>query len=445
MKLLITGGRVINPATGIDEVMDLMTEDGEVLALEKSLEDKRKEADEIIEAKGCFVMPGFVDLHVHFRDPGQTRKEDVFTGMRAAAHGGYTSVFPMPNTKPVADSRDVIDYVTEKARNGKDGIHVYQVGAVTKGQKGEELAAISEMVEAGCKAISEDGKSVMNADLYRKGMREAARLNIPVFAHCEDINLVHGGVMNADEKSTELGLPGITNSAEDVIIARDILLAKETGAQLHLCHCSTKDSVWMVEQAQKAGLPVSGEVCPHHFTLTSEDITEFKPRLVDGIRIPTDADADTNYKMNPPLRRAEDVRALRQGLKDGVMEVISTDHAPHTADDKNTSMKNAPFGIVGLETAACLTYTELVLGGWLTPMQMAEKMSYNPARIAHISAGDIQPGKPADIVIFDPRQQWTVDKNAFASKGHNTPFHGRKVTGRVKWTICGGRVVYEDR
>lgn len=444
MKLLITGGRVINPATKTDGIMDVMIEDDAVTEVEKNLSKRKKEADQVIDAKGCWVMPGFVDLHVHFRDPGQTRKEDVFTGMNAAAAGGYTSVFPMPNTKPVADCADVIQYVHEKAKNGKS-IHVYQVGAVTKGQKGQELADIGEMVKAGIKAISEDGKSVMNADLYRDGMREAARLKIPVFAHCEDINMVHGGVVNADPWTKQLGLPGITNSVEDVIVARDILIAKETGAQLHLCHCSTKDSVWMVRQAKEAGISVSAEVCPHHFTLTSEDISEFEPKLIKGIRYSEDTDADTNYKMNPPLRSKEDVEALREGLRDGVMEVISTDHAPHTADDKNTSMKKAPFGIVGLETAACLTYSELVLGGWLTPMQMAEKMSYNPARIAHIDAGDIQPGKPADLVIFDPDQKWVIDKTKFESKGKNTPFHGRKVTGRVKWTICSGNIVYQDR
>jgi dihydroorotase len=235
------------------------------------------------------------------------------------------------------------------------------------------------MVKAGIPAISEDGKSVMNTNLYREGMIEAARLGIPVLAHCEDINLVNGGVMNEDARAKELGMPGITNSVEDVIIARDIILAKETGAQLHLCHCSTRDSVAMVRLAKEDGVKVSAEVCPHHFTLTSDDIKEFVPEIQGGIMIPRDTDADTNYKMNPPLRTKADVEALKEGLRDGIMDVISTDHAPHTFDDKNTSMKNAPFGIVGLETAACLTYSELVLGGYLTPMQMAEKMSYNPA------------------------------------------------------------------
>ena len=424
MTILIRGGQVINPATQMDEVADVLIEDGVVKEIKKGIKSK---ANRTIDAKGCYVMPGFIDLHVHLRDPGLEYKEDVFTGMQAAAHGGYTTVLAMPNTKPVADNADVIGYVHRKAASG-NCIHVLQVGAVTKGQLGKELADIEGMVKAGCPAISEDGKSVMNSQVYREGMKEAARLHIPVLAHCEDIKLVHGGVMNADAKAEALGLPGITNAVEDVIVARDILLSKETGARLHLCHCSTEDSVRMVREAKEQGIAVSAEVCPHHFTLSSEDIKE---------------EEMTNYKMNPPLRTKADVEALKQGLKDGTMEVISTDHAPHAFQEKNTTMKKAPFGIVGLETAACLTYTELVLGGYLTPMQMAERMSYNPARVIGSDKGDIQPGKAADIVIFDPKETYRIDRDQFASKGRNTPFHGREVTGRVKCTICDGCVVYE--
>lgn len=424
MTILIRGGQVINPATQMDEVADVLIEDGVVKEIKKGIKSK---ANRTIDAKGCYVMPGFIDLHVHLRDPGLEHKEDVFTGMQAAAHGGYTTVLAMPNTKPVADNADVIGYVHRKAASG-NCIHVLQVGAVTKGQLGKELADIEGMVKAGCPAISEDGKSVMNSQVYREGMKEAARLHIPVLAHCEDINLVHGGVMNADAKAEALGLPGITNAVEDVIVARDILLSKETGARLHLCHCSTEDSVRMVREAKEQGIAVSAEVCPHHFTLSSEDIKE---------------EEMTNYKMNPPLRTKADVEALKQGLKDGTMEVISTDHAPHAFQEKNTTMQKAPFGIVGLETAACLTYTELVLGGYLTPMQMAERMSYNPARVIGSDKGDIQPGKAADLVIFDPKETYRIDRDQFASKGRNTPFHGREVTGRVTCTICDGCVVYE--
>ena len=255
--------------------------------------------------------------------------------------------------------------------------------------------------------------------------------------------MVNGGCMNKDAKSKELGLPGITNAVEDIIVARDIMLANESGARLHLCHCSTKDSVKMVAHAKSENIKVTAEVCPHHFTLTSDDIQPIEPEVKDGIKIPTDIDADTNYKMNPPLRSKEDVEALKEGLKDGTMEVISTDHAPHTFEEKNTSMKKAPFGIVGLETAACLTYSELVLGGYLTPMQMAEKMSYNPAKVIGLDKGDIRQGKIADIVLFNPNAVYKIDKNTFASKGHNTPFHGREVTGKVVATICNGQIVYE--
>lgn len=439
MTILIKGGRVINPATNMDEINDVLIENDKVVEIAK---DISKPADKEIDASGKYIMPGFIDLHVHFRDPGFEHKEDIFTGMQAAAHGGYTTVYCMPNTRPVADNPDVIDYVHNKAKAG-NGINVLQVGAVTKGQLGKEIADIEGMVKAGCPAISEDGKSVMDTHVYREAMKIAAELGIPVLAHCEDINLVHGGVMNADEKAIELGMPGITNSVEDIIIARDIMLSKDTGAQLHLCHCSTEDSVNLVKRAKEMGLNVSGEVCPHHFTLTSDDIKEYVPEIVDGILIPKDTDADTNYKMNPPLRTKKDVDVLKKGLSDGIMEAISTDHAPHAFEEKNTSMKKAPFGIVGLETAACLTHTELVLGGYLTPMQMAERMSFGPAQIMKNGKGDIQPGKIADIAIFDPNETYTIDKNEFASKGKNTPFHGTEVTGRVVCTICDGRVVFE--
>ena len=350
----------------------------------------------------------------------------------------------MPNTKPVVDNADVVRYVLHKAEDV--GLaNVLQIGAITRGQRGEELADIEDMVDAGIPALSEDGKSVMNAQLYREAMMLAKKYDIPIMAHCEDINLVNGGVINADIHAKELGLKGITNSVEDIIVARDIMLSGDTGAKLHLCHCSTKDSVKMVRYAKMEHMKVTAEVCPHHFTLTSDDIHKIEPSIHQEKKVAIEADADTNYKMNPPLRSKEDVQALKEGLRDNVMDVISTDHAPHTFEEKNTSMRKAPFGIVGLETAACLTYTELVLQGYLTPMQMAEKMSYNPAQVIGLDKGDIQPGKVADIVIFDPEETYVIDKNQFASKGRNTPFDGRKVTGKVKMTIVGGRISYEEQ
>lgn len=348
MTLLIKNGHVLDPATETDEEIDIFIEDGKITKRGKKLKCK---AERVIDAAGSYVMPGFIDLHVHLRDPGYEEKETIASGVRAAAKGGYTTILAMPNTKPVVDNADVVSYVHKKAES--EGLtRVLQVGAVTKGQQGEELADIKGMVQAGSPAISEDGKSVMRTDLYREAMKIAAECKIPVLAHCEDIHLVQGGVVNADEITKKQGLAGITNSVEDVIIARDIILAKETGARLHLCHCSTKDSVTMVKEAKADGLPVTAEVCPHHFTLSTEDMVPY----------------DTNYKMNPPLRTKADVEALRQGLKEDIMDVIATDHAPHTQQDKNQSMQKAPFGIVGIETVAALTYSELVLKGYLTPM-----------------------------------------------------------------------------
>ena len=425
MRVLIKNGHVLDPATGVDGICDVLTEDQRIIGVKEHIEEQ---ADRVIDAKGCYVMPGFIDLHVHLRDPGLEYKETLETGGKAAAHGGVTTVCAMPNTKPVIDTKERVEDVHTRAKEDSP-VHVIQLGAVTVGQAGEELADIEGMAEAGCHAISEDGKSVMNASLYREGMRRAAASGIAVFAHCEDIHMVEGGVMNADQKAEALGLKGITNAVEDVIVARDILLAEETGVQLHLCNCSTADSVLMVAEAKKDGLPVTAEVCPHHFIMTTDDITE----------------DDGNFKMNPPLRSKADVEALREGLKNNIMDVIATDHAPHAEQEKDRSMKDAAFGIVGLETSAALTYTELVETGVLTPMQMAEKMSYNPAKILGLSEekGSISEGKIADIVIFDPSKEYEIDKHTFFSKGKNTPFHGRKVKGEVRCTIVDGVPVYE--
>lgn len=425
MLLLIKNGTVINPGDKTQQKADVLVEDG---IIKKIAEKQSVKADKVIDATGCFVMPGFIDMHVHLRDPGQEEKETVETGARAAAHGGFTTIVAMPNTKPAVDNADVVNYVHHKAEDVAI-VNVLQSGAVTVGQRGTELADIEGMVEAGIPAISEDGKSVMNAQLYREAMTLAVKYDIPVLAHCEDINLVNGGVVNADEAMEKMNFPGIANSVEDIIIARDIMLSKETGAALHLCHCSTKSSVKMVKLAKQEGVRVTAEVCPHHFTLTSSDIKE----------------DDANYKMNPPLRTKEDVEALKEGLKEDIMDVISTDHAPHTAIEKGVGIKHAPFGIVGLETAAALTMTELVDKGYLTMMQMAEKMSYNPAKILGLDKGVVEEGKVADLVVFDAKKEYKIDLENFWSKSKNTPFAGKKVKGEVQATIVAGQVVYENK
>ncbi len=424
MRILIKNGHVVDPLTGTDGERDVLIEDDKIIKVQKEITE---DADQVIEAEGMYVMPGFIDLHVHFRDPGLEYKETLETGGNAAVRGGVTTVCAMPNTKPVIDTAEKVAEVHTRAK--KESLtNIIQLGAVTVGQKGEELADIAGMAKEGCHAISEDGKSVMNASLYRKGMKLAKESGIAVFAHCEDITMVEGGVMNAGENAKRLGLKGITNSVEDVIVARDILLAKETGVRLHLCHCSTADSVKLVGAAKKAGLPVTAEVCPHHFILTSEDIKE----------------DDGNYKMNPPLRSREDVEALKQGLKDGIMDVIATDHAPHSEEEKNKSIAEASFGIVGIETSAALTYTALVKPGILSVMGMVEKMSYNPAKVLGLDdKGAVAEGKIADIVLFDPKKEYKIDKTKFASKGKNTPFDGYPVTGEVAYTLVGGKIVYQ--
>ena len=424
MKTLIQNGYVLDPESKREGKFDVLIEDDKIVKVAEEVTDH---ADKVLDASGCYVMPGFIDLHVHLRDPGLEYKETLETGGKAAARGGVTTICAMPNTKPVVDNGEKVADVHNRAKTDSP-VHVIQIGAITIGQQGQELADIEGMAKAGCHAISEDGKSVMNASLYRKAMKIAKENGISIFAHCEDITMVEGGVMHADEKAQALGLKGITNAVEDVIVARDILLAKETGVRLHLCHCSTEDSVKLVEAAKKEGLPVTAEVCPHHFAMTTDDITE----------------DDGNFKMNPPLRGRRDVEALKAGLKADIMDVIATDHAPHAAEEKNCSMTKAAFGIVGLETMASLTYTELVEPGILTPMQMAEKTSYNPAKILGLDdKGAIAEGKIADVVVFDPTVEYVIDKNTFYSKGKNTPFHGRKVKGDIRYTLVDGNVVYE--
>lgn len=423
MKTLIRNGHILDPASGTDGIFDILIEDGKIIKVEAGIDDM---ADQDIDASGLTVMPGFIDLHVHFREPGFEYKETIESGSRAAARGGFTSVCPMPNTKPVIDSAEWIKWLKEKEKTDSL-VHLIPVGAVTVGQAGEQIIDMEAMAEAGMKAISEDGKSVMNTSIYREAMKRAEKCGIVILAHCEDRELAGGGVLNAGAKAEELGVPGISNSVEDVIVARDILLAKETGVKLHLCHCSTKDSVSLIQWGKTHGVRVSGEVCPHHFTLADEDIP----------------DDDANFKMNPPLRKRADTDALKAGLRDNIMEAISTDHAPHSQEEKVRPVKESPFGIVGLETAFSLAVTELVEKGYLTPMQLAKRMSRQPAEIIGIDKGSLEPGKAADITIVDFNEEYIIDASTFASKGKNTPFHGKKVKGRVHMTLVDGAIVYD--
>ncbi len=418
MKTLLKGGRVINPATNTDAVMDVLVEDGKVA---KWAENIQAEADEVVDAAGKWVVPGFIDLHVHLREPGFEYKETIRTGSQAAVMGGFTTICCMPNTDPVVDNEIMVEYIKLKAER-EGACHVLPIGAITKGQKGEELANIGQMVKAGACGISEDGKSVMNAGLLKTAMKYSKMFNIPVMSHCEDKSLVAGGVMNAGVQSTMLGLKGISNDSEDVIIARDIILARATGAKLHLCHVSTKGGIDLIRDAKNHGQDVSAEICPHHFTLSDRDVLDY----------------DANTKMNPPLRSMDDVLALRQALKDDVVNIIATDHAPHSEDEKNCEYEKAAFGIVGLETAFTLGYTVLVKGDWLTPMQLVAKMSTNPAKLLGIEKGDISVGKVADLAIIDPEKTYTIEAKQFASMGKNTPFDGWKVQGKVEYTMVDG-------
>ena len=447
MSLMIKGGRVLDPATKTDQIADIYIEDGVVKKIGTKLKEK---ADETVDASGKYVMPGFIDLHVHLRDPGLTDKETVDTGAAAAAKGGYTTIMAMPNTKPVVDNSDVLSYVLNKGKSVTP-VHVYQAGAITVGMEGKELTDMADMAAHGAIAFSEDGKSVMDTKLCREAMHLLAKLDLPFLDHCEEKSLVNGGVINEDHNCERLDLPGIHNTVENVIASRDYLLATEAGARLHLCHCSTKEVVNMLRAAKSLGHKLTAEVCPHHFTLTSDDIPDAPKAVVPEEDAHTLSEMPVNkvgiemvnYKMNPPLRTAEDRDALIEGLRDGSIDCIATDHAPHTAADKNKGMKEAPFGIVGLETAAALTYTELVEKEILSPLQMAEKMSYNPAKILRLDAGTIAEGADADIVIFDPKASYQIDKNTFVSKSNNTPFHGRPVHGRVDMTIISGEIVYQ--
>lgn len=423
-RIVLKGGHVVDPASGIDGIMDIRLDDGIILDVEKDIVPKYD--DQVIRCDGQYIFPGFVDLHVHFRDPGQTYKETLETGTKAAAAGGFTAVCPMPNTVPATDSMEKISVLLKRCQE-EAAVNVFPISAVTKDQAGTELVNIPAVKLAGAVALSEDGKSVMDSKLYEKALKIAAKEQIPVFAHCEEKNLVAGGVMNKGEKAESLGLPGISNAVENIITARDIFLAGETGAKLHLCHCSTKESVALVLLAKQLGYKVTAEACPHHFALCEDDI-------------PCD---DGNYKMNPPLRSKADMIAVREGLKRGIIDCIATDHAPHSEEEKAEGFVKAPFGITGLETAFAVSYTTLCRESGMKLSELIKRMSTAPAKLIGYRGGQIAVGKPADLAVCS-LEEWIVDRNALISKGHNTPFHGRKVYGKVLRTFVNGKMVYQN-
>ena len=425
MKMLIKNGFCIDPSRGLEQPMDILIEDGRISELSERISCL---ADDVINAAGCHVYPGFIDMHVHLREPGFEYKETVATGTLAAAAGGYTTICAMPNTKPVADTAERIESFLEIVKRDA-AVKVLPIGSVTLDQAGRELTDIKALKEAGVCGISEDGKSVMDIKLYREAMKQAAGLNVLVMAHCEDKELVGDGVINEGFASRKLGLSGIPDTVEDHITIRDILLAGELVTKLHICHVSTDMSTEFVRLAKKKGFNVTAEVCPHHFSLSDRDI-------------PCD---DANYKMNPPLRSTEDVEAVRRGLKDGTIDVISTDHAPHSAEEKSRGFEGAPFGIVGLETAYALGVTNLVKQGVLSISELVYRMSTRPAEILGLTAldgrGTLRPGAVADIAIANPDEKWIVDPSKFRSKGKNTPFNGEFLHGRVKRTLVDGKIV----
>lgn len=424
MKILIKNGKVINPATKLNEITDVFVKDGIVAEIGKNLS---VEADREIDAQGMWVVPGFIDVHVHLREPGFEYKETIETGTKSAVKGGFTTICCMPNTDPVIDSEIMIEYIKMKAER-EGACNVLPIGAITKGQNGLELANIGKMAAAGACAISEDGKSVLDSGLLKTAMSYSKMFNIPVMSHCEDKSLVGGGSMNEGVQSQLLGIKGISNDSEDVIVARDIILAKSTGAKLHLCHVSTKGSINLIRDALKRGQDVSAEICPHHFALSDEAVVGY----------------DANTKMNPPLRSFKDVLALKEALKDDTVKIIATDHAPHSVDEKNCEYEKAAFGIVGLETAFALGNSVLIEEGWLSDEKLIEKMTINPAKLLGIDKGDISQGKSADITIIDPVFEYEINSEDFVSKGKNTPFNGYKVKGKIMYTLVDGVVKVEE-
>jgi dihydroorotase len=421
--ILIRGGRIIDPACGTDQVADLLIAAGKV---QDSGRDLGRPDDAIVlEAAGKVVAPGLIDLHVHLREPGQEDLETVATGAMAAAAGGFSAVCAMPNTDPVTDNQAAVGFIVSQAQRAAKS-RVYPIGAVSLGQRGQQLAEFGELVGAGAVAVSDDGKPVASSHLMRTALEYARTFGIPVADHCEDLSLSAGGAMHEGLVSTRLGLKGIPAAAEEIIVARDILLAELTGGHVHLCHMSTRGSVDLIRRAKDKGLRVTAEACPHHFALTHEACEGY----------------NTNAKMSPPLREPEDREAVRQGLRDGTIDVICTDHAPHHYDAKEREFDDAPNGIIGLETALGLAVTELVDSGLLSLVDLVSRMSATPARVFNLPGGSLAPGAAADVVVFDPAAVWTVRPEAFYSKSRNTPFAGRQLKGRAETTIVRGQVVF---
>ena len=425
MKLLIQNGRVVDPVNGTVSILDLYVENGKVLQLEK---DIQTEADRVIDATGLVVCPGLVDLHVHLRDPGLTYKEDIFTGTAAAARGGVTAMACMANTDPVVDSPEQIQYIREKAGQA-NGVHVYPVGAVSRGLRGEELTDADALKKAGAAALSDDGCNVDNANLMRDALIHAKRVELPILCHCEDTSMVEGRAVNEGSVSRQLWLEGRPAIAEEIVVMRDAMLAEETGAHVHICHVSTAKSVDIIRRMKKRGVALTCETCPQYFTLTEDEI------LTRGALA----------RVNPPLRTAKDIKGIIAGLKDGTIDAIATDHAPHSAEEKARPLAKAPSGMIGLETSLAIALTELYHTGRMKLPDLIRRMTYNPAAILRLGTkGRLSLGSDADIAIFDPEEEWTIDPERFASKARNTPFAGRKVKGRVKYTIVAGNIIYQD-
>ena len=426
--ICLQGGTVIDPGH-FNGRADVLMREGKILEIGYPLSSSVKDDSSVtnLDVSGWIVAPGLVDLHCHLREPGFEYKETIKTGSASAVAGGFTSICCMPNTRPVNDNEAITRFILTKGQEAGKA-RIFPIGAITKNSDGEELANIGELVEAGCVAISDDGRPVMNSLVMRRALEYAKAFDIPVIDHCEDLHLTDGGCMNEGIVSTELGMPGIPDASEEVMVARNLALADLTGVRVHLAHLSTARSVELVRHAKAQGLPVSAEVCPHHFSITEEAVRGFH----------------ANAKMNPPLRTEEDMQALKQGLADGTIDAIATDHAPHALQEKQLEFDTAPFGIVGFETALTLTL-RLVHEGIVSLEQALDRLTRVPAQLFKLPVGTLQQGSAADVVIFDPKEEWIVDPEQFHSKSRNTPFGGMKTKGKVKMTFVDGRLVYDAR